>query len=132
VGVDRAVSVVALQGLLMTGVRDFGEHAGVRAQTHRLLATAASLDYVLMLATGSAGTRIAPADAQRAIRAGLARAVDDALLLLGALALVDDGQTRTFAREGMRTVRSTIASEELTEDDRTFALIALATDLCSQ
>ncbi len=115
----------------MSGVRDYGSHAAVAAQTHRLLATAASLDYVLMLATGSAGTRIGAADAQRAIHAGLARAIDDALLLLRMLAPLDDPAARTFARAGLRTVRSTIEAEALSQDDRTFALIALTTDLCS-
>ena len=37
-----------------------------------MLATAASLDYVLMLVTDTAGTRIPENDAQRAIRDGLA------------------------------------------------------------
>lgn len=128
-GVDRAVTVVALQKLLMAGVRNYGHRAAVAAQTHRLLATAASLDYVLMLATDSAGTRIAAEDAQRAIRSGLARAVDDGLLLLRSILPADDVDTRAFALEGLNTVRSTIGAEALAEDDRTFALIVLAADL---
>jgi hypothetical protein len=43
VGADRALSVVGLQALLMGGVRSYREHAAVAEQTHRLLATAASL-----------------------------------------------------------------------------------------
>jgi hypothetical protein len=131
VGADRALSVVALQALLMSGVRNYSDLGGVAGQTHRLLATAASLDYVLMLATDAAGTRIPPSDAQRAIREGFARAIDDALLLLGAIVQHDDAAAHLFARDGLRTVRRAIQAESLADDDRTFAMIALATDLRS-
>jgi hypothetical protein len=131
VGADRAVSVVALQKLLMSGIRSYRDHAEVAKQTHRVLATAASLDYVLMLVTDTAGTRIAADDAQRAIREGLARAVDDALLLLRATIGVNAAGARTFAREGLRTVRAAVEAEALADDERTFAMIALATDLSS-
>jgi hypothetical protein len=132
VGVDRALNVVALQALLMSGVRNYRDAPDVAAQTHRVLATAASLDYVLMLATDSAGTRIPSEDAQRAIRDGMSRAVDDALLLLRAIVRLDDIDARAFTREGLRTVRSAIDGEELTDDARAFALIALADDLFSR
>jgi hypothetical protein len=131
VGVDRALSVVALQALLMSGVRNYRDHTVVAAQTHRILATAASLDYVLMLATGSAGTRIPADDAQRAIHDGFGRAVDDALLLLRAILRVDDAEARAFAREGLRNVRAAIEAEALANDERTFAVIALRNDLGS-
>jgi hypothetical protein len=132
VGVNRALNVVALQALLMSGVRNYRDYPDVAAQSHRVLATAASLDYVLMLATDSAGTRIPPDDAQRAIREGMSRAIDDALLLLRAIVQVNDIDARAFTREGLRTVRAAIDVEELADDQRSFALIALADDLCSQ
>lgn len=129
-GVDRALSVVALQALLMNGVRNYRADAAVAAQIERALATAASLDYVLMLATDSAGTRLPADDVRRAIRDGFARAVDDALPFLRAVAQVDDAAARSFVREGLRIVRSAIEAEALADDDRTFALIALAADVC--
>ncbi len=130
-GTDRALNVVALQALLMSGVRDYRELDGVTSHTHRALATAASLDYVLMLATETAGTRIPAADAQRAIRDGFARAIDDALVLLSAIAQRKDARARAFARDGLRTVRGAIAAESLADDERAFTLIALASDLSS-
>lgn len=131
-GVNRALNVVALQALLMSGVRNYRDYPDVAAQSHRVLASAASLDYVLMLATDSAGTRIPADDAQRAIREGMSRAIDDALLLLRAIVQVNDIDARAFTREGLRTVRAAIDVEELADDKRSFALIALADDLCSQ
>jgi hypothetical protein len=128
VGADRALIAVALQSLLMTGVRDYGDDAAVAAQTDRFLATAASLDYVLMLATGSAGTGVPPEDARRAIHAGFARALDDGLGLLQAIVRLDRTGARAFVREALRTLRSALDTEALGDDDRTFALIALATD----
>ncbi len=130
-GADRALIVVALQALLMGGVRNFQADPGVAAQSHRVLATAASLDYVLMLTTDSAGTRIPAEDARRAIREGFARAVDDALVLLRVLTARGDADARSFAREGLRTVRAAIEAEALANDDRRFALIALTTDILS-
>ena len=130
-GTDRSLNVVALQALLMSGVRTYRDEAALTSQTHRLLATAASRDYVLMLATDTAGTRIPAADARRAIHDGFARAVDDALLLLRAVASVDNPQARGFARDGLRTVRAAIEAEALGDDERSFAMIALANDLAS-
>jgi hypothetical protein len=129
VGADRALNVVALQALLMRGVRNYRGLAAVGGQAGRLLATAAALDYVLMLASETAGTPIPAQQAQSAMRAGMTRAIDDALLLLRSLAGVDDPDARAFARAGLDTVRSVIGAEGLSDDDRTFALIALATDL---
>lgn len=115
----------------MGGVRNYADHSGVALQTHRVLATAASLDYVLMLATDTAGTRIPPEDARRAIHDGFGRAVDDGLLLVRALVHVADPAAREFARAGLRTLRAAIEIEGLADDERTFAMIALATDLGS-
>ncbi len=115
----------------MSGVRTYGQDAAIAAQTHRLLATAASLDYVLLLVTDSAGTRIPPDDAERAIHDGLSRAVDDAIVLLRAVLPLNDDDARIFVRDGMRAVRSAMDAEALADDDRTFALIALVNDLAS-
>jgi hypothetical protein len=128
-GVERADRVVALQGLLLTGVRDYGTGDAVARCSTRMLATAASLDYVLMLATGTAGVRIAERDASHAIAEGFARGVDDALALLRAI-LDDDHDFGTdFVRDQVPALRAAIQAEDLASDDRTFALIALASDV---
>jgi len=131
VGANRALSVVALQALLMSGVRNYRDCDAVAAQAHRILATAASLDYVLMLVTDTAGVRIPADDAQRAIHDGMARAVDDALVLLRVIAALDDVDAQAFAREGVRTVRTAMQLEALADDARSFALIVHANDLAS-
>jgi len=128
VGADRALIAVALQSLLMTGVRNYSDNAAVAGQTHRFLATAASLDYVLMLASGSAGARISADDTRRAIRAGFARAVDDGLVLLRAIVGIGTAGARRFVRAELATLRSAIESEALADDNRSFALISLAND----
>ncbi|GAC1411505.1 MAG: hypothetical protein NVSMB64_21360 [Candidatus Velthaea sp.] len=128
-GADRGLLVVALQALLMGGVRSFGDDPAVAACTQRTLATAAALDYVLMLATDTAGVRIAHDDAERAMRDGFARAVDDGIALVRAIASIGEPDAGAFAREGLRTLRSAIDGESLADDTRTFAMIALATDL---
>ena len=130
-GADRALNVVALQALLMSGIRNYRGHAEVAKHTHRVLATAASLDYVLMLVTGTAGTRIPPDDSQRAIHDGFSRAIDDALVLLRAVVPLRERGAHAFARDGLRAVRAAIDTESLADDNRTFTLIALATDLAS-
>ena len=112
----------------MSGVRHYGERPAVATLTHRVLATAASLDYVLMLVTETAGTRIPPDDARRAIRDGFARAVDDGLSLLRAVLAVHGDESRAFVRSGLRTLRSAIDAEALADVERTFAMIALASD----
>jgi hypothetical protein len=126
VSAHRASLVVALQTLLMCGVRDFDADPGVAAHAKRMLATAAALDYVLMLATDAAGTRIPPDDAARAMRAGIARAVDDSIVLLRVILACDGIAARTFVREGVRTLHAAIDAESLASDDRRFAMIALA------
>ncbi len=117
-----------LQSLLMTGVRNYAADSAVATLTHRVLATAASLDYVLMLATDTAGTRIPPDDAARAIHDGFARAVDDGLGLLRAIVRLAEPQARSFVKDGLRTLRAAIEVEALADDDRRFALIVLATE----
>jgi len=128
-GADRALLVVALQTLLMGGVRNYGDDETVAFQTQRALASAAALDYVLMLATETAGVRIAHDDAERAIHDGFVRAVDDGLRLVRAIAATGDPDAIAFAREALRTLRSAVDSENLGESERRFELIALAADL---
>jgi len=113
----------------MGGVRGFGDYEHVAACTQRMLATSAALDYVLMLATDTAGVRIAHDDAQRAMHEGFARAVDDGLILVRAISSVADQSAIDFARNGIRTLRAAIDAESLADDERTFAMIALAADL---
>lgn len=127
-GADRALIAVGLQSLLMTGIRNYAADPAVATLTHRVLATAASLDYVLMLATDTAGTRIPPDDAARAIHDGFTRAVDDGLGLLRAIVRLDESQAGSFVKDGLRTLRAAIEVEALADDERRFALIVLATE----
>lgn len=122
-GAERADVVVALQALLMIGVRSYGDDPAVAPLAQRVLATAAALDYVLALARGATGARIPPTDAERAMREGITRAVDDGLALGAAIGRLDGG--RDFARQAARTLRIAIESEQLGDDGRRFALIAL-------
>lgn len=128
-GADRAILVVGLQTLLMSGVRSYGEHDAVAQHTQRALATAAALDYVLMLATDTAGVRIAHDDAARAIHDGFARAVDDGIALVRAIVSLAEPDATAFAREGLRTLRAAMDSEALADEERRFAMIALASDV---
>jgi hypothetical protein len=129
VGADRALNVVGVQALLMSGVRDYRALAAVARHESQLLASAAALDYVLMLATQTAGAPVPAAQADRAIRDGLARAVDDALLLLRAIAAARDSAAHAFVRNGLATLRAAIDAEALADDNRRFALIALADEV---
>jgi hypothetical protein len=128
-GADRALLVVALQTLLMGGVRNYGEDEVVAQQTPRALASAAALDYVLMLATETAGVRIAHDDAERAIHEGFIRAVDDGMRLIRAVAGTGDPDAIAFAREALRTFRAAMDAENINDDERRFTLIALAADI---
>ncbi len=125
-GAERARVVVDLQGALMRAVGDFGTDARFAPHTNRVLATAAALDYVLMLASGAAGTRIAHDDAERAIHDGIARAVDDLITSATAIAALGTPQGCAFAREAARSLREILREESLESDERRFALIALA------
>lgn len=117
---------VALQAALLRAAGEFGGDATIEAQRSRLLATAAGLDYVLMLATGTAGVRIPARDAERAMREGITRAVDDLILAAGAIAEIGTPASASFAREIAKPLREILQAEELASDERTFAVIALA------
>lgn len=124
-----AVNVVGLQALLMSGVRDFRELDGVARQESQALASAAALDYVLMLATQTSNAPIPAEQAERAICDGIARAADDALLLLRAIAGAGDRAAHAFVRDGLETIRAAIGAAGLADDNRRFALIALADEV---
>jgi hypothetical protein len=110
----------------MRSVAEFGEQPSFTPHKARVLATAAALDYVLMLVTGSAGTRIPANDAERAVREGIARAVDDLIGVAKAVAAIGSPAACAFARESAQTLLAITRAEQLTTDERTFALIALA------
>lgn len=125
-GVDRAAVVVALQGALLRAARDFGETSVFRPHAERVLATAAALDYVLMLARGATEVPIPAGEAERAIHAGIERGVDDLILAADAIAGSRTPAATAFAHETAKTLRDVLGSEDLRNDERTFALIALA------
>ena len=125
-GAERPDVVVALQSALLRAVGAFGDDEHFEPHKARVLATAAALDYVLMLATGTAGVRIPERDAERAIREGIARAVDDLMAAAAAVAEIGSPDAIAFARGTARTLRSVLRDENLTTDARSFALIALA------
>jgi hypothetical protein len=126
VGADRSQLVVALQATLMRAVAEFGDDAKFASYKARVLATAAALDYVLMLVTGSAGTRIPAGDAERAIREGIVRGVDDLIAVATGVARIGSPAADAFARESAKMLLTITRAEGLTDDERTFALIALA------
>jgi hypothetical protein len=117
---------VALQAALLRAAADFGDHEKLAPHQTRLLATAASLDYVLMLATGTAGVRIPERDAERAMREGISRGVDDLIVAAGAIAEIATPPASTFAREAAKSLREILREEGLASDARSFAVIALA------
>ncbi|HYW53674.1 MAG TPA: hypothetical protein VE826_06885 [Dongiaceae bacterium] len=125
-GAERADVVVALQAALMRAVGEFGESGEVEPHRPRVLATAAALDYVLMLATGTTGVRIPERDAERAMREGIARAVDDLIAVTTAVARCATPEAVAFARETAGALRGIIREEALESDERSFAVIALA------
>jgi hypothetical protein len=126
VGTQRAQLVVALQAALMRAVGEFGENGGLETHRARVLATAAALDYVLMLATGTTGVRIPRRDAERAIRDGMARAVDDLIAVATAVGQIGTPPAVAFARETAKSLRAVLREEALENDERSFAVIALA------
>ncbi|HEX3467691.1 MAG TPA: hypothetical protein VHT05_06390 [Candidatus Elarobacter sp.] len=125
-GAERARLVVALQAALLRAAADFGEHEQLAPHQPRLLATAAALDYVLMLATGTAGVRIPERDAERAMREGITRGVDDLLLAAGEIAQLGTPAASSFARESAKSLHEILREEGLATDERSFAVIALA------
>ncbi len=124
-GAARTQVVIDLQASLMRAVGEFGADAGFAPLKERTLATAAALDYVLMLASGAAGTRILERDAERAIHDGCARAVDDLIAAAAAISAIGSPRARVFTREAARSLNAAIAAEGLATDARRFALIAL-------
>lgn len=125
-GAERAELVVALQAALIRAVAEFGSEPSFASHKTRVLATAAALDYVLMLTTGTAGTRIPALDAQRAIHDGIVRAVDDLIAVAMSLARIGSPKASTFAHDAAKTLTAVMREEQLADDERTFALIALA------
>ena len=123
-GTQRATLVVALQAALLRAVAEFGED--LEAQRARVLATAAALDYVLMLATGTTGVRIPERDAERAMRDGIARAVDDLIAVATAIGRLRTPPAAAFARDAAKALRAVLREESLESDERSFAVIALA------
>jgi hypothetical protein len=126
VGVDRADVVVALQTALMRAARDFGDVSVFQPHAERVLATAAALDYVLMLARGATEMPIPAGEAERAIHAGIVRGVDDLILAADAIASDRTPEATAFAHEAAKSLRDALGAEDLGTDARTFALIALA------
>jgi hypothetical protein len=126
VGAERPDVVVTLQTALLRAVAGFGEDERFAPHKSRVLATAAALDYVLMLVTGTTGVRIPERDAERAIRDGIARAVDDLLAAAAAVVEIGTPEAIAFARSTARSLRAVLRDERLANDTRSFALIALA------
>jgi hypothetical protein len=125
-GAARTQVVIALQGALMRAVGEFGGDPRMAPMRERALATAAALDYVLMLVSGAAGTRILERDAERAIHDGVARAVDDLIAAGTAIAKIGTPKARAYARLTAKALQDAVQAEGLATDDRRFALIALA------
>lgn len=125
-GAERARLVVVLQGTLLRAVSEFGEAPGFAPHKERVLATAAALDYVLMLVTESAGARIPAADAERAIHDGIARGVDSLIAVATSVAKIGTPRAGAFAHETATTLGTIVRAEGLSDHERTFALIALA------
>ena len=125
-GPGRAELVVALQGALLRAAGDFGDDPAFAELRPRVLATAAALDYVLMLARGAAGVRIPERDAERAMRDGIVRAVDDCIAAATAIARSGGPGAGAFARETAQSLLRVLREEDLEGDDRRFAVIALA------
>ncbi len=125
-GAERAELVVALQAALLRAASEFGSEPAFEELRPRVLATAAALDYVLMLARRAAGARIPERDAERAMHEGIARAVDDCIVAATAIARSDAPGATAFAREVAQSLQRALREESLDGDDRRFAIIALA------
>jgi hypothetical protein len=126
VGTDRAQLVVALQTALLRAVSEFGDEESFAPHRMRVLATAAALDYVLMLATGATGVRIPERDAERAIHEGMARAVDDLIAAATAIGRIGTSPAILFSRQAATALRAVLRGEQLATDERSFAVIQLA------
>ena len=110
----------------MRAVGEFGEDESFAPHRTRVLATAAALDYVLMLATGATGVRIPERDAERAMHEGMARGVDDLIAVATALARTGTPPAIAFSRAAATSLRAILREEQLDNDERSFAVIALA------
>jgi hypothetical protein len=125
-GPERADLVVALQATLLRAASEFGSEPAFDELRPRILATAAALDYVLMLARRAAGARIPERDAERAMLEGIVGAVDDCIAAATAIARSDAPGAAAFAREVAQSLQRVLREESLDGDDRRFAVIALA------
>ena len=125
-GAERARLVVALQSALLHATREFGDDPRFEPHRSRVLATAAALDYVLMLASGAAGVRIGEREADRAIRDGVARGVDELIAVATSIAEIGTPAAAEFARSAAHSLSEILREERLERDDRRFAVIALA------
>jgi hypothetical protein len=110
----------------MRAAAEFGQEERFAPHHARVLATAAALDYVLMLATGTAGVRIPERDAERAMHEGIARGVDDLIAAATAIVELRTPPALAFARESAKALRAIVRDEALENDERSFAVIALA------
>jgi len=125
-GAERARLIAALQAALLRAAGEFSDNEAIDAQRSRLLATAAALDYVLMLATGTTGVRIPSRDAERAIHEGMARAVDDLIAVATTIGQLGTAPAIEYSRAAAAALRPVLRDEQLETDDRSFAVIALA------
>ena len=125
-GAERSRLVVELQAALLRAAGEFGEEEAFVPHHARVLATAAALDYVLMLVTGTAGVRIPERDAERAIHEGFVRGVDDLIAAATTIAALGTAPARAFARDCAKPLRAIVREETLESDERSFAVIALA------
>jgi len=125
-GAERADRVVALQAALLRAASEFGSEPAFDDVRPRVLATAASLDYVLMLARRAAGARIPERDADRAIHEGIVRAVDDCIVAATAIARTDAPGAAAYARDVAHALQQVLREDSVDGDDRRFAVIVLA------
>jgi hypothetical protein len=125
-GAERARLVVALQAALLRAAAEFGDDERFEPHRTRVLATAAALDYVLMLATGTTGVRIPQRDAERAIHEGMARGADDLIAVATTIGRIGTPAAIAFSRDVAGALRAILRDEQLETDDRSFAVIALA------
>jgi hypothetical protein len=110
----------------MRAVGEFGAEPAIEEQRARVLATAAALDYVLMLASGAAGARIPARDAERAMREGIARGADDLIEIATRIGGAGGPAAGAFARDAAAVLRPILRDASLETDARSFAVIALA------
>jgi len=110
----------------MRAAREFGDDDRFAPYRDGVLAGAAALDYVLMLASDSAGAPIPEGEARRALRDGFARAVDELIAAATAVSAIATPEAIAFARATARTLDEALRDEDLETSGRRFAVIALA------